>query len=271
MSYNRIVQTVADCICDAEYNIPKDIEQSIILATKKEKNPVALNQFENILNNISKARELKVPICQDTGIPVIYLTLPPTIPYTSEIYNAISDGVKLATKLVPLRPNVVNPITRVNTMDNTGIGMPTIHVIPGDVFKVTVLPKGAGSENMSQIRMMLPSQVSEIPKFIVDTVIEAGSKPCPPIIVGVGIGGTFDSVASLSKEALLMPIDTMDKCEQNICNAINSLGIGPMGLGGNTTALAVKIKRGDCHTASLPVAINIQCWCCRHSTKEVEL
>ena len=125
--------------------------------------------------------------------------------------------------------------------------------------------------NMSQIKMMLPSETAKIPKFVVDVVLAAGARPCPPIVVGVGIGGTFDGAAALAKEALLEPIDVMDEYEQKLCNAVNTLGIGPMGLGGDTTALAVKVKRGFCHTASLPVAVNIQCWCCRRGVREVEL
>ncbi|MBR5815192.1 MAG: fumarate hydratase, partial [Methanocorpusculaceae archaeon] len=161
------------------------------------------------------------------------------------------------------------PISRHNSGNNCGAGMPSIHILPGDKFSVTVLPKGAGSENMSQIKMMLPSEVGSIADFVCEVVKTAGSRPCPPMVVGVGIGGTFDSAPALAKEALLLPIDSMDEFEQSICDKINELGIGAMGLGGKTTALAVKVKRGACHTASLPVAVNIQCWCCRR--RRVEL
>lgn len=118
--------------------------------------------------------------------------------------------------------------------------------------------------------MLLPSQVAEIPRFVAETMLIAGGRPCPPVFLGVGIGGTFDMAAALAKEALLLPVDTMDEYEQEICDAVNALGIGPMGLGGDTTALAVKVKRADCHTASLPVAVNVQCWACRRATVEVE-
>jgi len=148
--------------------------------------------------------------------------------------------------------------------------MPAVHVTPGVRFEVTVLPKGAGSENVSRIGMLLPSQAKDIPRFVVETMLIAGGKPCPPVILGVGIGGTFDTAAALAKEALLLPVDTMDPYEQEICDAVNALGIGPMGLGGDTTALAVKVKRADCHTASLPVAVNVQCWACRRATVEVK-
>lgn len=269
--YERLAQAVEEAISDAEIHLPPDVETALSAAAKRETNPVARGEFTNIRKNLEKAKELRVPICQDTGIPVIYLTVPPTVPITPELYEAIAAGVRRATKSVPLRPNGVDPLTRANTGDNTGTGLPPVHILPGDTLRITVLPKGAGSENMSQIRMLLPSQIAEIPRFIIDTVMAAGARPCPPIIVGVGIGGTFDGAAALAKEALLEPIDTMDDYEQKICDAINALGIGPMGLGGDTTALAVKIKRGFCHTASLPVAVNIQCWCCRRSAREIAL
>ena len=269
--FERLAQAVEDAVREAEIILPPDVEAALRRAANRETNPVARGEFANILDNLSKARDLRVPICQDTGIPVIYLTVPPTVPVSCDLYDAVADGVRRATRSVPLRPNGVDPISRENSGDNTGAGLPPVHIVPGDVLRVTVLPKGAGSENMSQIRMMLPSEVSDIPRFVVDVVMAAGARPCPPIVVGVGIGGTFDGAAALAKEALLEPIDTMDAYEQKICDAINSLGIGPMGLGGDTTALAVKVKRGFCHTASLPVAVNIQCWCCRRGVREVAL
>ncbi len=267
--YERLAKAVEEAVADAEIFLPPDVSAAIRSAAKRETDPVAQGELQNILKNLEKAQELRVPICQDTGIPVVYLTVPPTVPVTEELYRAVAEGVRRATRSVPLRPNAVDPVTRKNSGDNTGAGLPPVHLIPGDALRVTVLPKGAGSENMSQIRMLLPSQIGDIPAFVLDTVVAAGARPCPPIIVGVGIGGTFDGAASLAKEALLEPIDTMDAYEQSLCDAINSLGIGPMGLGGGTTALAVKVKRGFCHTASLPVAVNIQCWCCRRSMREV--
>ena len=164
---------------------------------------------------------------------------------------------------------MVDPLLRTNTGTNTGLGMPAVHVTPGDQFTVTVLPKGAGSENVSRIAMLLPSETDQIKKFVLETMLIAGGKPCPPVILGVGIGSTFDRVAALAKEALLSPIDNMTEYEQEICDGVNKLGIGPMGLGGKTTALAVKVKQAGCHTASLPVAVNVQCWVCRRKTVEV--
>ena len=239
--------------------------------SRAETNPVARGEFANILLNIRTAGERGVPLCQDTGVPVIYLTLPPTVPFTQGLYDAVAEGVRRATQEIPLRPNVVDPLTRHNTNDNTGAGMPAIHVKPGKKFTVTVLPKGAGAENMSRTVMLLPSQKDQIEKVVVETVYLAGSRPCPPIIVGVGIGGTFDGAAALAKEALLEPVDQMTDFERSLLCAVNKLGIGPMGLGGDFTALAVKVKTAGCHTASLPVAVNIQCWANRHATVEVKL
>jgi fumarate hydratase subunit alpha len=255
---------------EAAIRLPLDVLKVIGNAALAETDPVARGEFANILKNIRTAGELGVPMCQDTGVPVIYLTVPPDIPLTPELYDAVAEGVRRATKEVPLRPNVVDPLTRHNTNDNTGAGMPAIHVKPGKKFTVTVLPKGAGAENMSRIAMLLPSQKDQIGKFVVETVYLAGSRPCPPIIIGVGIGGTFDGAAALAKEALLEPVDTMTEYEQQLLCAVNKLGIGAMGLGGDFTALAVKVKTAGCHTASLPVAVNIQCWANRHATVEVK-
>ncbi len=256
---------------EAEIRLPPDALLAIRRAAAVERNDIARRELGHILDNIALAEELQVPICQDTGVPVVYITLPPDIGLSPAIYEGVREGVRRATASIPLRPNVVNPITRENTSDNTGNGMPAVHVAPGDRLTVTVLPKGAGSENASRIGMLLPSQAADIPRFVAETMLIAGGKPCPPVFLGVGIGGTFDGAASLAKEALLLPLDTMDEYEQEICYAVNALGIGPMGLGGDTTALAVKVKRADCHTASLPVAVNVQCWACRRATVEVAL
>ena len=257
-------------LAEAEIRLPPDVLTALRRAAAAERDEIARCELANILENIAIAEERQVPICQDTGVPVVYLTLPPDIPLTPAIYEGVREGVRRATVRIPLRPNVVDPITRENTGDNTGVGMPAVHVTPGDRFTVTVLPKGAGSENASRIGMLLPSQAADIPKFVAETMLIAGGRPCPPVFLGVGIGGTFDMAAALAKEALLLPVDTMDDYEQEICDAVNALGIGPMGLGGDTTALAVKVKKADCHTASLPVAVNVQCWACRRATVEVE-
>lgn len=254
---------------EAEIQLPPDVLAALRRAAAAERDAIARQELGNILENIALAGERQVPICQDTGVPVVYITLPPDVPFSPALFEGVREGVRRATATIPLRPNVVDPLTRENTGDNTGAGMPAIHVTPGDRLTVTVLPKGAGSENVSRIGMLLPSQAGEIPRFVAETMLLAGGKPCPPVILGVGIGGTFDMAAALAKEALLLPVDTMDDYEQELCDAVNALGIGPMGLGGDTTALAVKVKRAGCHTASLPVAVNVQCWACRRATVEV--
>jgi fumarate hydratase subunit alpha len=254
----------------AVIHLPPDVKRVIRKAAAAETNPVARGEFANILKNIKEAERLGVPLCQDTGVPVVYLTIPPDVSLTADLYDAVSQGIRRATSEIPLRPNVVDPLTRHNTGDNTGAGMPAIHIKPGKKFTVTVLPKGSGAENSSRIAMLLPTHQYGIEGFVVETMLYAEGKPCPPVVLGIGIGGTFDGAAALAKEALLLPIDQMDDYEQQICNSVNRLGIGPMGMGGDTTALAVKVKTAACHTASLPVAVNVQCWAHRHATVEVK-
>lgn len=256
---------------EAEIRLPGDIRRAISAARDAETDTIARGELQNILANIDRAEEMKLPICQDTGVPVVYITLPPEIPLDQGLYDAVAEGVRQATAAVPMRPNVVTPLGRENSRDNTGAGMPAVHVRPGSRFTITVLPKGAGAENMSRIAMLLPSQKDRIARFVVETMLIAGGKPCPPVVLGVGIGSTFDGVAALAKEALLEPVDTMSAFERELCDAVNELGIGPMGLGGKTTCLAVKVKTAGCHTASLPVAVNVQCWACRRATVEVVL
>ncbi|MDT8357131.1 MAG: fumarate hydratase [Methanomicrobiaceae archaeon] len=255
----------------AELELPEDVLSALTRARAFETDPVARSELDNILENITVARRLRVPLCQDTGVPIIYLTLPPHLPLSREILEGVEDGVRRATVEVPLRPNVVDPCTRRNTGDNTGQGMPAVHVAPGDRCTITVLPKGAGSENVSRSTMLLPGEAEGIERFVVETMLLAGGKPCPPVILGVGIGSTFDGVAALAKKALLLPLEPATAYERFLCDAVNALRIGPMGLGGDTTALAVKVMKAACHTASLPVAVNVQCWAARRATVEVEI
>jgi fumarate hydratase subunit alpha len=269
----RLFSAVSEATCralrEAEIVLPGDVVSAIRKAAWRETDQVARNELANILENISLAGDKGLPLCQDTGVPVVYVTLPPSVPYGPAIYDGIADGVRTATREIPLRPNVVSPLERMNTRDNTGPGMPAVHVRPGERFAITVLPKGAGAENMSRSAMLLPTERGKIPRFVAKTMLQAGGRPCPPVVLGVGIGGTFDTVAALAKEALLEPIDAMDPFEQELCDAVNSLGIGPMGLGGKTTALSVRVKTAFCHTASLPVAVNVQCWAARRATVDV--
>ena len=268
--YEALASATLEAYRNAVIRLPTDVLAVIKRAAAAETNEVARGEFANILENIETAERLGVPMCQDTGVPVVYLTIPKNVPLTQELFDAVAEGVRRATEAIPLRPNVVDPLTRHNSGNNTGAGMPAIHVRPGDRLTVTVLPKGAGAENVSRVVMLLPSQKDTIQKVVSETMLIAGGRPCPPVILGVGIGGTFDLAAVLAKEALLEPVDTMTAFEQQLCDTVNTLGIGPMGLGGDTTALAVKVKTAACHTASLPVAVNVQCWANRHATVEVK-
>ena len=272
-SEEELFAAVSDATCrafrEAEIRLPPDVVAAIRQAAAAETSEIARAELGRILENIDLAGRLKVPICQDTGVPVVYLSLPPEVPLTNGILEAVADGVRKATREVPLRPNVVLPLERQNSGDNTGPGMPAIHIRAGNRLAITVLPKGAGAENMSRLAMLLPTEHDRIARFVSETMLNAGGRPCPPVVLGVGIGGTFDGAAALAKEAILEPIDHMDPYEQELCDAVNALGIGPMGLGGRTTALAVKVKMASCHTASLPVAVNVQCWAARRATREV--
>ncbi|MHC1626178.1 MAG: fumarate hydratase [Methanoculleaceae archaeon] len=269
--FEALADATASALAEAETALPPDVISAIDRAASMEKSPVARRELENIRENIRMATEQRLPLCQDTGLPVVYLTLPPSVPLSQTLMEGVREGVRRATAAVPMRPNVVDPCTRTNRGDNTGTGMPAIHIRPGEEFTVTVLPKGAGSENVSRCAMLLPAEHDRIRRFVVETMLLAGGRPCPPVILGVGIGGTFDRAPALAKEALLLPVDTMDDFEKEICDTVNRLGIGPMGLGGSTTALAVKVLREDCHTASLPVAVNVQCWAARRATRRVEV
>ena len=255
----------------ANTRLPMDIGWALESAAGWETSDVASTQLGAIMENVKKAEHLGLPMCQDTGIPVFYVRGK----FDSSIVGDISRGVARATSEIPLRPNTVDPITRRNHGDNLGAGMPIIHFIPtdGDFTEITVLPKGAGSENMTRLGMLNPADgIEGVKRFIVNSVLDAGGRPCPPTIVGVGIGGTSDMCVAMAKEALLFPIDgdNPDKdlaaLEEELFMALNSSGLGPMGLGGSTTSLRVRIKKAYCHTASLPVAVNIGCWATRRAS-----
>ena len=251
-----------------------DIGWALEAAAGWETNEIAYSQLGCIMDNVKKAEFLGKPMCQDTGIPIFYVSGR----FDTSVRDEIANGIRRATKEIPLRPNAVDPLTRENTGDNLGEGMPIIHYHPtdDDFMEITVLPKGAGSENMTRLAMLNPSEgVDGVKRFIIDTVLNAGGRPCPPSIVGVGIGGMSDTCVSMAKEALLMPIDkrnpdpVLDALEEELFIKLNESGLGPMGLGGNSTVLAVRIKKACCHTASLPVAVNIGCWATRRATARI--
>jgi len=276
----RITENVSEILKRAETMLPDDVERALEKAHKEERSETAKTQLAEILENIIYARKKGLPICQDTGIPVFYVGVGSKADIDAGIIEeAVIGGVRKATGEVPLRPNAVHPLTRKNSGDNTGVGVPVVEmeILKGmDYVEITVLPKGAGSENMSRLAMLKPSDgLRGLEKFVVESVAAAGGNPCPPVIVGVGIGGTAEKAVMLSKKALLRKIPSRNKdalvasLERELLEKINLLGIGPMGLGGDTTALAVHAEYAFCHTASLPVAVNLQCWVNRRASAKI--
>ncbi len=276
----RITETASELLKRAATRLPGDVEEALEKAHRKESGETAKTQLAEILKNIRYARKKGLPICQDTGIPIFYIGLGSKAQIDAGIIEeAVIGGVRKATKDVPLRPNAVHPLTRKNSGDNTGIGVPVLEleILKGkDYVEITVLPKGAGSENMSRLAMLKPSEgIAGLEKFVIESVAAAGGNACPPIIVGIGIGGTADKAMLLSKKALLRRIPSRNRdalvasLERDLLERINLLGIGPMGLGGDTTALAVNVEYAFCHTASLPVAVNLQCWANRRASARI--
>jgi fumarate hydratase subunit alpha len=273
-----VKNTVVELLRLAVTKLPADIEEVLQKAYESEEDNVPKMQLKTILDNIKLAEDAGIPMCQDTGIPIFYVNIGKLGIENIDIEDAIREGVAEATTKVPLRPNAVHPITRKNPGNNVGERMPYINFkySANDYIEITVMPKGAGSENMSALAMLTPSKgIKGIKEFVLNTVLKAGSNPCPPIILGIGIGGSADISMKLAKESLLRPVTQRhsDKeiaaLEEELYREINKVGIGPMGLGGKTTLLGVNIEYGYCHTASLPVAINIQCWAARRATARI--
>lgn len=272
---DKIVATVKDLCIEANYYLSSDIKGTLIAARDEEPLEIARTVLDKIILNSKIAENKKMPMCQDTGMTCVFVELGQDVHIIGgSLEEAINNGVRQGYEEGYLRKSVVrDPFDRVNTTDNT----PAIiyyDIVPGDKVKITVAPKGFGSENMSQIKMLKPSDgVDGVKEFILKVVKEAGSNPCPPMVVGVGIGGTFDKAAYLSKKALLRPIDFQNpkevykNLELELLNRINELGIGPQGFGGKTTALGVNIEVYPTHIAGLPVAVNISCHATRHKER----
>lgn len=264
--------------------VPEDVEKALISAMEREENEISKSILKAILKNIEVAKNNSIPLCQDTGVPLVFLKVGKNISSSEIIHilNGIKEGVIRATEEIPLRPNVVNPFTRENLKTNIGLGFPFVDIEVDDKLdreiEIKVLPKGAGSENMSALKMLTPAEgIEGIKKFVLETVVNAGGKPCPPIILGVGVGGTGDIALKLAKKALLRRIGgrhsnkNIAKLERELLEDINKLGIGTMGLGGSITALDVFIEYMGCHTASLPVGVCIQCWAHRWAKKILKI
>ncbi len=269
----EITKTVSRLFCEANYYLTEDVLEALKEALKNEESPVAREVLEQIIKNAGVAAAEKIPLCQDCGAAVVFIDLGQDVHVAGgDLNTAINEGVRKAYDEGYLRKSMVNqPFSaRVNTRDNTPAIIYT-DIVPGDKIKITVVPKGGGSENMSRLGMLTPAAGRQgVVDMVVKTVDEAGSNPCPPIIVGVGIGGTADKALLLAKKALLRrigehnPDPEVAELETELLQRINALGTGPMGYGGRTTALAVNVEVFPAHLASLPVAVNLNCHSSRH-------
>jgi len=270
---DEIRDNVAQICLDAAYNLSEDVITAFDRAIETETAPGAKEIIELLKENARIAREEHIPICQDTGIAVFFVEIGQDLRIKNGfIVDAINEGVRKGYKEGYLRKSVVDPITRKNTGDNTPAIIYT-ELVPGDKLKISFLPKGAGSENMSVIRMMRPTEgVEGIGNFVLECVQKAGANPCPPVVIGVGIGGSFEKAALLAKKSLLRPVGSpnpkleLASLEETLLKAVNRTGIGPEGFGGKVTAMAVHIESFPCHIASLPIAVNINCHAARHKT-----
>jgi fumarate hydratase subunit alpha len=274
LSASAITETVKRLCMEANISLPQDVKDRLRACREDENWPCAREILERLEENYTVAEREFLPICQDTGMACVFLKVGQEVHITGDLNQAVHEGVRQGYREGFLRKSVVgDPLNRVNTGDNTPAVIYT-ELVPGDRVEITVAPKGFGSENMSQIKMLRPSDGEEgVRDFVIKVVSEAGPNPCPPIVVGVGIGGTFDKAALLAKKALLRSVDVPNPLphyaalERSLLEQINSLGIGPQGLGGKTTALAVNSEVFPTLIAGLPVAVNINCHVTRHKTE----
>ncbi|MBK5240847.1 fumarate hydratase [Clostridium sp.] len=277
INVSEITKTIKKLCIDANYDLPEEMKNGIIKSRKNETWDIAKGVLDKILVNADIAATERMPMCQDTGMTCVFIEIGQDVHIIGgSLEDAINSGVASGYEEGYLRKSVVkDPINRVNTNDNT----PAViyyDIVVGEKFKITVAPKGFGSENMSQIKMLKPSDgLKGVKEFIIKVVKEAGPNPCPPIVVGVGIGGTFDKAANLAKKAAVREIDKANPnpyyadLEKELIEEINKLGIGPQGFGGKTTALGVNIETYPTHIAGLPVAVNINCHAARHAKAEL--
>ena len=278
VNVSEITSVVKRLCIDANIYLDKDVVEKIEESVEKEDSPIGREILGQILANARMAAEEQMPMCQDTGVAVVLVELGQDVHVSGgDLNKAINQGVRQGYRDGYLRKSMVDdPVfDRKNTQDNTPAVI-HIEIVPGDAVKITLAPKGAGSENMSEVRMMKPADgIEGIKDFVVDRVRRSGGMPCPPIVVGVGVGGNFEQCTYLSKKALLRPLNLknpdprLNALEEELLLRINRLGIGPLGLGGRTTALAVQILTMPCHIASMPVAVNLQCHAQRHKTATI--
>jgi fumarate hydratase subunit alpha len=270
---DEIRDNVAQICIDAAYHLCEDVLTAFDRAIETETSPSAREIIELLKENARIAKDEHIPICQDTGIAIFFVEIGQDLRIKNGfIVDAINEGVRKGYKKGYLRKSVVDPITRKNTGDNTPAIVYT-ELVPGDKLRISFMPKGAGSENMSVIRMLRPTDgVEGIRNFVLESVQKAGANPCPPVVIGVGIGGSFEKAALMAKKALLRPIGSpnpkleLASLEETLLKTVNKTGIGPEGFGGNVTAMAVHVESFPCHIASLPVAVNINCHAARHKT-----
>ncbi len=258
--------------------LPKDIKEALQKAHQQETSSAGKTQLKAILDNIELAEKTQTPMCQDTGTIIFYVKAGAEARNLDKIPNALRNATKRATTEVPLRPNAVDPLELKNSGDNTGRNIPFINwdIIPGDAVEITVQPKGGGSENVCAMGMLSPGEgIKGLKKFVIDSVINAGSKPCPPNILGIAFGGGADIAMKLAKKALLRPINQpnqnleLAKLEEELLEAANSTGIGPMGLGGKFTVIGVNVDYAARHPASYPAAVAFNCWAARRATAQI--
>ncbi len=266
----KITETVKKLCIDANYYLGKDVMDALEAAHKKEESPVGKEIISQILENDKIAAEGVFPMCQDTGAAVVFVEQGAFVFVNGNLTEAINEGVRQGYKEGYLRKSMCDPITRKNTGDNTP-AIIHLDIVPGDKLKIIVAPKGGGSENMSFVKMMKPADgIEGVKDFVIESVKKAGSNPCPPIIVGVGIGGIFEKCAQIAKKALLRTIGSKHPdpfyadLEAELLEKVNMTGVGPQGLGGTVTALAVFVEVHPCHIASFPSAVNINCHAARH-------
>lgn len=266
-----VTNNVKQLLLDGCVAIPNNVLCSLKKAYQNETNILSKEVIGKIIDNDELAIAKNLPLCQDTGIVVVFLEIGSQVVFDGDIYQAINEGVRQAYIEGYFRKSVVkHPLDRVNTKDNTPAIVHT-KIVAGDKVKISIAPKGGGSENMSVVKMLIPADgIKGIKQLVIDTIVAGGGKPCPPLVVGVGIGGDLEKAALLAKEALFREIDDINpdpiakQLEEELLNEINATNVGPMGFGGKTTCLAVKVNTYPCHIASLPVAVNLQCHAARH-------
>lgn len=269
----RLVETLAAAIGQASTELPQDVVQALERARDGEEG-LAKVQLEAILRNVAMAKEGRIPMCQDTGTLTFFVRFGLGYPDLEKIFEALPEAARLATRAIPLRPNTVHPFTGKNPGDNTGRFIPAVtwEPVPGNEVEINILPKGGGSENCCALKMLTPGVgLKGIKEAVVEHVVSCGGLPCPPTAIGVGIGGGADLSLKLGKIALLRPLGTphpepeVAALEEELLELINASGVGPMGLGGKTTALAVHVEYAHRHPASLPLGIVVQCWANRRA------